>query len=207
MGRIDYLFGAVERCGVFADIGCDHGYAAKRVADAGLADKIYITDISAPSLKKAEKLLAGYDNVISVKCDGFSGIPERVDEALIAGMGGEEIIKILSAAKFLPERLILQPMKNADKLRRFLSDNYRIKEDYTFKDGKFYDLITAETGADDLTEAEIQFGRTNLETRPEAFIEKIKKEIESIGGYLSRPLGERAEIELKERKKELEKLL
>lgn len=107
MGRIDVLFGAVKRCGVFADIGCDHGYVSKRVADAGLADKIYITDISAESLKKAEKLLAGYANVISVACDGFSGIPERVDEALIAGMGGEEIIKILSAANLLPERLIL----------------------------------------------------------------------------------------------------
>lgn len=83
----------------------------------------------------------------SVVCDGFSRIAEQVDEAMIAGMGGEEIVKILSAAAQKPERLVLQPMKNAPALRKYLvSAGYRIAEDVTFRDGKFYDVVVAERG-------------------------------------------------------------
>ena len=140
--------------------------------------------------------------------DGFAAFEETPDQALIAGMGGEEIVRILSEAKELPERLVLQPMKNASAVRRFLTQNgYKLLEDVTFREVKFYDVICAERGKDELTPDEEFFGRTNLETRPEAFLEKIGNEIADIGEYLKKPMSEESREELLARKKRLESVL
>ena len=62
----------------------------------------------------------------------------------------------------MPESLVLQPMKNVDKLRKtLLSLGYAFKKDFMFKDVKFYDLMYVKKGADALTENEILFGRDN----------------------------------------------
>lgn len=209
--RIAQLFARLRPAKVFADIGCDHGYIALRAAESGLAETVYITDISEKCLEKAEKLLQPYiaaGRVKSVVCDGFSRIAEQVDEAMIAGMGGEEIVKILSAAAQKPERLVLQPMKNAPALRKYLvSAGYRIAEDVTFRDGKFYDVIVAERGEDRLTEEELFFGRTNLAERPQAFLDKIKGELTAVDGYLAAPMKEDSRAALAARREKLKEIL
>lgn len=210
MERIDYLFSQITPTKVFADVGCDHGLVAKKVVESKIAEKVYITDISAPSLKKAENLLREYlgKTVFSVVCDGFDGINEKVDLALIAGMGGEEIIKIITSSTQKPDKLVLQPMKNADKLRKVLVGlGYKIIKDFTFQDGKFYDLIVCEKGEDKLSDEEILFGRTNLIEKPQAFKDKLKKEIDSIDGYLKRALSEETREQFQNRKKVLERLI
>ena len=150
--RFNVILSFVRPAKVFADVGCDHGKIAVAVKKSGAAEKVIASDVSAPSLRKARELadLERIDGLITVLSDGFSDIRERVDEACIAGMGGEEIIKILSAAKELPDRLILQPMKNSEKLRRFLvGAGFPIEADKTIFDGdKFYDIIVADRRAD-----------------------------------------------------------
>ncbi len=209
MNRIREIYSRLIPAKVFADIGCDHGLISALVAENGLAERIYITDISENCLKKAERLLKRYIDAGTVKsavCDGFSGIGEKTDEALIAGMGGEEIVKILANADKRPDRLVLQPMKNTEKVRRFLvSDGYRLVEDVTFSDGKFYDIIVAERGEDALTEDEYEFGKTNLSERPEAFIEKLKAELDDIGEYLKKPMNAASRAALEKRKERLKK--
>ena len=99
-------------------------------------------------------------------------------------------------------------MKNASAVRRFLTQNgYKLLEDVTFREVKFYDVICAERGKDELTPDEEFFGRTNLETRPEAFLEKIGNEIADIGEYLKKPMSEESREELLARKKRLESVL
>lgn len=208
--RINEIFSHVKSCKVFADIGADHGYLAQMVANAGLAKRIYLTDISAPSLLKARKLLAAQidDGLVhAVVCDGFKGISEHVDEAVIAGMGGEEMIKIISASD-RAERLILQPMHNTDKLRVFLvGDGYKVIKDYTFRDGKYYDLITAERGEDSLTDDEIMFGRTNVRERPVAFLQKLAEEHANIESYLTGDMSGSSRERLNARKANIERFL
>lgn len=211
MNRITELYSRLRPCKLFADIGCDHGFVAELAVKNGIAEKVYISDISAKCLAKAEKLLAVHirtGTVESYVSDGFAAFEETPDQALIAGMGGEEIVRILSEAKELPERLVLQPMKNASAVRRFLTQNgYKLLEDVTFREVKFYDVICAERGKDELTPDEEFFGRTNLETRPEAFLEKIGNEIADIGEYLKKPMSEESREELLARKKRLESVL
>ena len=176
--RLQIILSHLSPCYKFADVGCDHGYIAKAMLDEGKAQRVVVSDISAPSLKKAESLLLPYgESVKAVVCDGLALVDDDCDQVLIAGMGGEEIISILSSAPFKPQRLVLQPMKNADKLRKsLLVSGYRILKDYIFKDSKFYVLIVATLGEDSYTDDEIFFGRDNLKNPTPEFIEFAKRE-------------------------------
>ncbi len=172
-GRFEEILSVIPKSEVFADIGCDHGYMAKAVLDSGKCKKAIVADVSALCLQKAQALLAEYaaeGRVESYVADGFDGLPP-VDCALIAGMGGEEIIAILKKAQNLPESLVLQPMKNSPKVREtVVALGYRIVKDWTFVDGKkYYDLMHFERGEDVLTEDEKEFGRTNVIERPQGF--------------------------------------
>lgn len=174
--RLKEIFSNLPTCSVFADIGCDHGYIAKAMISSGKCEKAIIADVSAKCLEKAQTLLADYIEkgvVTSAVSDGFEKVGD-CDLALIAGMGGEEIVGIINRANALPKTLVLQPMKNVDKVRLCaVKTGYKIEKDYCFKDsGKYYDLLVLTKGKDALTQVEIEFGRTNLLERGEAFLER-----------------------------------
>ena len=196
--RIDTLCSLLTKAKVFADVGCDHGYCTEYMLQKELCEKAIFSDVSKGSLAKAEKLLAPYveeGRAIGVFGDGFYGVENTVDEVLIAGMGGSEIVSILSDEKhgFMPKRFVFQPMHDAEKLRKYiLSNGGYIERDYTFEDGKFYDVIVGgladgQTTTSAYTDAEYEFGRENLATMPEAFVKRTKKQIANIGKYLEQP--------------------
>ena len=193
--RLNVIFSHLKSAEVFADVGCDHGYIAKAMLDGEKCDRAIVTDISAECLEKAKELLNGYDNVTAIVADGLKGVPQA-DEVLIAGMGGELICKIIENADFLPERFVLQPMKNSDKVRRVLiKSGYKLINDYTFKsDGKFYDLICAKKGMDFYTEKEYIYGRDNLKERNAAFLENIMRKRNKLIAALKNTDGENAKI-------------
>ena len=198
--RLQTLLSALTPCRKLADVGCDHGYLSKAALDSGLAEAVVVSDISSPSLEKARALLAPYgERVRAVVCDGLPKVDADCDQVVIAGMGGEEIISILSSAPFLPSRLVLQPMKNADKLRkRLLLLGYRIERDYVFKDEKFYTLIAAVKGEDAYTDDEIFFGRDNLKDRSPDFMELAQREYQkycALCGGVGLSESVRAELE------------
>ena len=189
--RLSKIYSELPSCKIFADIGCDHGYISKAMLDGGKCEKVILSDVSAKCLKKAENLLSEYiskGKAVAIVSNGFDNLPNS-DLSLIAGMGGEEIILILQKAKTLPEKLVLQPMKNCDKVRRFLIENgYKIVGDFVFKaEEKFYDIIKCEKGQDSLTEEEIEFGRTNLLNRPCAFIERLSVNILALENRANTP--------------------
>ena len=188
--RLSTLFSELEKCEKFADVGCDHGYCAEFMLERDLCAHAVVSDVSAESLKKAQVLLANYaaaGKVTSVCCDGLEKIPRDCDLVLIAGMGGEEIVTILKNGK------------NTRKVREYLlSQGMEMIADYTFADGKFYDLIKAEqTGrASAYSEKELEFGRDNL-LRPSAdFLEKLRTEIEKKKKYLLSPVDGQAREEI-----------
>ncbi len=207
--RLNIIFNAIPECEVFADIGCDHGYVAKAMLDMGKAKKVIIADISAKCLEKAEQLLSSelkFGRAESKVSNGFEKI-EFCSVALIAGMGGEEIISILEKTKFLPEKLVLQPMKNCDKVRYFVVElGYKIERDKVFKaGGKFYDLISLVKGEDTITPEQAEFGKDNLTSFNPHFKEMINNRLEKYREYLSQmPKGAKEE-ELKAQIEKLEK--
>lgn len=208
--RLNEIFSVIPECKTFADVGCDHGYIARAMLESGKCERAVISDVSAKCLAKAENLLSDYiaeGRAVSAVSDGFEKIP-CADCALVAGMGGEEIIEILKNAPFFPEKLVLQPMKNCRKTRIFaVETGYRIISDYTFfADGVYYDIISLERGKDELTEEEAEFGRTNVEKRPKAFTERLKAEIIRLKGFAANPaLSEKSRAEFIKKAENLKK--
>ena len=208
--RLQEIFKNLPTCHTFADVGCDHGYIAKAMVQQGKCQKVVIADISKKCLEKAEQLLYKEINdgvAVAIVSNGFEKLP-TVDLALIAGMGGQEIISILQKAKSLPQKLVLQPMKNSDQVRVVAVNlGYKIVKDYTFYTSNvYYDLILLEKGIDTLTQEEIEFGRTNLATKPQAFIDKLKFQIEGLRHYANgKNLKEETRSEMLARAERLQK--
>ena len=197
--RIATVCAQLKACRVFADIGCDHGFMTGYMFEHELCERAYISDISAGSLKKAERLLRKY--VLSGRCipvvaNGLEGIKEACDEVLIAGMGGTEIVEILEKYP-LPSRFVLQPMKNSEKVRAHLIERgASIERDFTFGEGKFYDLITgAATGGSKYSERELLYGRDNLKSPTLSFLGKLRHDANNLKTALAAPdfSGERRE--------------
>ena len=211
--RLSSIFDAIPPCKIFADIACDHGYIAYAMLNSGKCERAYISDISAKSLVKAEKLLSAFiaeKRAESFVSDGFDNLP-KADTALIAGVGGALITDILDRAKKagkLPENLILQPMKHCDRVRRFaVGLSYKIEKDFTVSaDGQFYDIIVLKKGKDSLTPEEAEFGRTNIRELPIDFKEKIRVQIGKLMSYAARDnIADDTRAEMLKKAKDLEK--
>ena len=219
--RIDTLCSLLDKVETFADVGCDHGYCSEYMLENGLCERAILSDISKGSLAKAEALLAPYirqGKAVSVLGNGFYGVPSDVDEVLIAGMGGSEIVSILSDEKhgFMPKRFVFQPMHDAEKLRRYILENGGyIERDFTFQDVKFYDVIVGgkcesegQAFEPPYTDAEYEFGRDNLREYPAAFTARIRKLLSGIEKYLQQPnLQPSSKEDLLKRKARLEGVL
>lgn len=208
--RLAAVCGELEKCDTFADVGCDHGYCTLYMLENGLCRTAQISDISAKSLKKAQALLSAYiaeGRVRPVVCDGLAGVDRGTEQVLIAGMGGEEIVKILSDG-FLPPKLVLQPMKNAEKVRAFLlGRGYALLRDHTFyADKKFYDLIKAVKGGkqEEYNKDMLSFGRENIISPTEDFAKMLERDISRCMEWRESAAEGRAEIDA--RLKKLEEL-
>lgn len=209
--RLTEIFNALPTCKVFADVGCDHGYISLEMLKSNKAEKVIFSDISKNCLEKARELLSEFvfeGRAEGYVSNGFDSLP-TFDLALIAGMGGEEIISIIEKAKDLPQKLVLQPMKNSPKVREVLLEKgYKFIKDYTFKaEDKFYDLMVLENGEDFLTKEEIEFGKTNLALKPTAFLEKLSIRKKAILSYIEKEnISKLAKDELIEELKRIEKI-
>lgn len=185
-----------------ADIGCDHG---KLIVSALSNNKIkigYAIDISPDSLKKAEKL-AQEENVLSrlyVLCgDGGSVLPQKVDFAVIAGMGANEIIHILSERDF-SKKYLLSPHQDAQLLRRFLAKNdFYIIKDYIIFDKKYYPIIIARKGKNNYLPSEMFFGKNKPKTDAyDQYVLMRKNIIQKIKDQAHCDLNEETEMEWRE---------
>ncbi len=143
MTRLQAVFSLITKAEVIADVGCDHGIVAEYCLKNGLCGKVIASDISGSCLNKARDRLGNDERVTFFECDG---IKYDCDEAIIAGMGGRNIIDILQHASELPEKLVLCPHRDADCVRRAINDlGYAINKEILVKErGKFYFVMQAE---------------------------------------------------------------
>lgn len=127
-----------------ADVGCDHGYLGIYLLQNGVARHIFASDLREGPLKSAQSNAALYgvaDRMEFFLSDGLQNVPHDFDTLVCAGMGGETMISILSAAPWLQSsqyRLILQCQTKTHLLRRYLSETgYRILRERVQRDRKF----------------------------------------------------------------------
>ena len=133
-----------------ADIATDHGYLSESLNFENKIKKIIATDISKKSLSKLEKLKLerNLNKVEPVLGDGLNPI-DFVDIAIIAGIGGVEISKMLGAqnksvdGKIKCRYFVLQPAQNIEWLREWIYKNHiKVLSDRVVQDGKqFYPIV------------------------------------------------------------------
>ncbi len=128
------------------DVGCDHAYLSIYCLENNKAKFFYNVDVNQGPLS------AGFENAkkrnLDTKCkfilnDGLKDLDISADVLVIAGMGGANIIDILSHAKNQYHKYIVQPNNNTKKVRVFLKENnFSITNELLVKENDvFYEII------------------------------------------------------------------
>lgn len=184
-GRLSAILHTIPQCNVLADVGCDHGKLVVAAVEKGICKKGIGIDISAASLEKAKSYVSekGLDDSIKlIVSDGFRSLREKIDVAVIAGMGANEIIKIISENN-IAKYYILCPHQDPELLREYINDKVTVIQDFIVKEKqKFYPIILAKNCknmTNNYSFDEIILGKNKPES--EYYVEKNIKRLE----YLS----------------------
>ncbi|MBR0367825.1 MAG: SAM-dependent methyltransferase [Clostridia bacterium] len=173
--RLSVIAELVGECESYADIGCDHGRLGAFLLQTGRVKRARLTDVSADSLKKARRLiglLGLIDRADFRVGDGASALGDVPEVAVIAGMGGALIARLVREGResLGDARLVLQPNVAAYELRRTLMEcGYRIDDERIAPDGRRnYVIIAAKPGEGRYTDAELTVGPVLLKEKPPA---------------------------------------
>lgn len=147
---VDFVSVNFDKSVIVADIGTDHGYLAETLSKSEKYSEILATDISEKSLNKLKNLIKSrqLQKIKMFVGDGLKPI-KNADIAVIAGVGGHEIIKILESQN-IDEKgnakcniFVLQPAQNEVQLREWIFKNHiKLIKDYVIFDAeRFYPII------------------------------------------------------------------
>ncbi len=176
-----------------ADIGTDHAYLPSFLAKSGKIPRAVASDIAEGPIRAAERTLREYgvENLVQLRQgNGLSVIdPGEADDIVIAGMGGDLIVQILSGAPWLRSeryRIVLQPMTQEPAVRRWLFDNSFVilSEEAVLSGGKVYTVMCAEWGngsQKENTPGYFYFGLVDPKTPAgAAYFEKVRRRIQKM---------------------------
>ena len=189
-----------------ADIGTDHGYIPIYACMWGSVSKAVACDIRPGPLAVAKKNIAAYNLIDKVQTrlgNGLSSVsPKEVECVIIAGMGGDSIINILSGGKDVVanlKQLVLSPQSNVAKVRYFLhSAGWKItNEKIVCETDKFYNIITSVQGSEPVyTKGEYAVGKILLQKMEPHFLNYARTQVECYERIKAKATGQRlAEIE------------
>ena len=202
-GRLNELFNAIPSTdGTVVDIGCDHGKLIVAAVLSGKCAHGIGVDISKRSLSKAieyaDKCGAG-DRVDFFEGDGFSPVNGKISCAIIAGLGGIEIAKILSAPHEC-DCYVLSPHQDAHFLRSYMRENGLLaqKDFVVYDKNKFYPIIVAVKGECDYSDEELFLGKNlpqseDYTRRNDLRLEYIRKIRNNCEGSISDDLAKESE--------------
>ena len=151
--RLACIASCVPQGARLADVGTDHGYLPIFLLQQGRIRHAIATDLREEPLAHAERSAREYGIGGEMELrlgDGLSPVsPSETDAVVIAGMGGELIIKILQNAPWAKEKcLILQAQTKVPLLRTWLSENgFRFVSEHLVRDkGTLYVVLCVTSG-------------------------------------------------------------
>jgi len=190
--RLRLLADWVPQGAKLADVGTDHGYLPVWLRLHGRVVHAIASDLRPGPLDRARETgrVYGAEGIDYRLCDGLSAItPEECDTVAIAGMGGENIVSILTAAPWTADgrhTLLLQPMTHAETLRRFLMEHHYaiVREALVLDRGTLYPVMEVRAGEMDLSLGQLLGGVRLLEDPlgDRYLIEKIVRLLSAVAG-------------------------
>lgn len=149
-GRLRAVSAMVTSEGVLADIGTDHAYVPIYLVQRGKIKRAIAMDINKGPLQRADENIAMCnlkERIETRLSDGVAALAAgEADSILVAGMGGELILRILAEGKAVfkkAKEIILQPQSDIQKVREYLRKNgyHIVDEDMVCEDGKYYPMM------------------------------------------------------------------
>ena len=211
--------------GILADIGTDHAYVPIALVQRQKIKGAIAMDINEGPLARAQEHIraARLEEYIQTRLsDGAEALlPNEADSILIAGMGGELILHILTEGESVcstAKELILQPQSEIHKVREYLRQHqYKIEdEDMVCEEGKYYPMMkvrppVADTAGED-TEVkcwdtvQLKYGKLLLEKQHPVLRGYLEREIRIYQSILE-GLKAKDSDRIRQRKEELEQEL
>ena len=202
-----------------ADVGCDHGYIPIALVTEGHVPYAVAMDVNQGPLERARQNIeqfAAAQYIETRLSDGVAALrPGEVDSIIIAGMGGNLMMRILEDGRDVlkeTKEMILQPQSEIAGVRRYLQEHgYQIlDEEMVLEDGKYYMMMKVIHGHMEY-EKEIffEYGKILLEKQHPVLREFLYKKLgtaEKICEKIAANRGEGSCERIKEIKKEMQKI-
>lgn len=188
--RLSLAASMVRRGSIVCDVGTDHAYLPSYLVMNDICPSALACDIGELPLWSAKKTIEKYglsDRIQLILSDGLERVAAgSFDDLVIAGMGGDTIVHIISNAPWLKDaryRLILQPMTHSEDVRRLLFENgFSISREECIDEGqKTYLAIMAQYSGDfsERSEFEIYFGVQEISAQAEIYRLRQLKRLQS----------------------------
>ncbi len=193
--RLRCLLDEIPYTNRLIDVGSDHGYAAAFALENQKAGYVVATDIHVLPAERTEKYLKvqGLSEHSEVHCaDGLSVLNLASDDTiLISGMGGLEIMKILTDALnsrkgALPYgiRFVFGPQRSFPEFRDFLSQyGFRIEKEIICEDRNhtYVGIISIYTGVSySLSQIERVIGPDLIRRKPDGYTAYLSQKKSSL---------------------------
>lgn len=190
--RLKAVADMVSKGNIVADIGTDHGYVPIYLVKNNICKKAYAMDINEGPLQMADKniRMEGLsDQITTILSNGMDKMKDNMaDTVVIAGMGGDLIVDILSRGENIEgiKELVVSPHKRVDIVRNYLiNNNWEIIEENMIVDaGKYYVVIKANRGENtEYNDVELTYGKYLLENKNiilKEFLDKEEKKFSNI---------------------------
>lgn len=183
--RLKIIADSIQGFDTVADIGSDHAYIPIYLVKNGRVKSAIATDVNSGPVEISKKGLKSHkiEEKVSVRQgNGLEVIsPEEVEVIVIAGMGGILIRDILDKDPKVAESvklLILQPMRDSDKVRQWLLAHGFdiINEELVKEQDKIYEVIWAKpVGVIKTAEGLMLIGDKIIEKKHPLAVEYISK--------------------------------
>lgn len=175
-----------------ADIGTDHAYIPIYLTEKNVVPSAIAMDINKGPLERAKEHVSANKRGGQIDLrlsDGLEKLkPGEADTAIIAGMGGGLVIKILTDYWDITcslKECILQPQSEIAKVRAFLLEKgfCFIQEEMVLDEGKYYPMMKVIPPTSDScsstqnwTEVELRYGKMLLEERHPVLKQFLERE-------------------------------
>ncbi len=196
-----------------ADVGTDHGYIPAYLAQSGAARRIIAADVREGPLLRARETAYAYgvaDQIDFRLTDGLDGIVRAdADTVVLAGLGGETMLAILSNAPWTREddvTLVLQPQTKLDELSAYLTESSfgLFDAQLVLDDGRLYTVFSAGTAAAEPFDPLVALLRRRDVLLPVYVNEQIVKYQRALDGLSRSASGHEGAAQLREKLRRLE---
>lgn len=203
--------------GYVADVGTDHGFVPIRLIESGKVKRVIAMDVRRGPLSRAREHIREYDMEDRIETrlsDGLRELkPGEADTVIIAGMGGELMLRILRNGAHMRgsvKHYVLSPQSELSAFRHGLEElGLSITEEQMLMDeGKYYVILTVSPGIMHYEqEYEYRYGADLIRRKHPVLKEFLEREMsqgEELLAHLSRTGTDGAKKRAESLEKELE---